>query len=77
MGGHRFSVRLPLLPLTYHGHLLKIHWVIRVRMDLRRGADVVVDEPFNLYSRDRLPRQESDSDTDEQLSRWTSRSDGD
>lgn len=77
MGGHRFSVRLPLLPLTYHGHLLKIHWVVRVRMDLRRGQDVVVDEPFNLFSEERLPRQGPDSDHDDQLSRWRGRPDGD
>ena len=47
-GSHPFSVDLPLLPLTYYGHLLKIHWVVRVRVDRHGGQDQVYERLFTL-----------------------------
>jgi hypothetical protein len=45
-----FSVTLPLLPLTYHGRLLKIHWMVRVRVDRKWRKDLVHDYPFTVLS---------------------------
>jgi hypothetical protein len=45
-----FSLILPPLPLSYHGHLLKIHWCVRVKADMRRGRDLTYEEPFSLTS---------------------------
>ena len=44
----RFEVELPLLPLTYHGELLKVHWVIRVRVDRKQAKDLLLELPFVL-----------------------------
>ena len=44
-----FSAALPLLPLTYYGRLLKIHWMVRVRV-VKWGKDIVHDRPFVLLS---------------------------
>jgi len=41
-------VRLPLLPLTYRGKLLKIHWLVRVRVKPEHGREAVADTPFVL-----------------------------
>jgi len=43
---HPFSAELPLLPLTYHGHLLKIHWLVRVRTGSGRNRNVRFQLPF-------------------------------
>jgi hypothetical protein len=45
---HRFEIALPLLPLTYYGELLKIHWVCRLRVDRKASQDLVLDLPFVL-----------------------------
>lgn len=45
-----FSVNLPGLPVSYFGHLLKIHWVVRVRLDMHRGQDVVEDREFEVVA---------------------------
>jgi len=73
MGSQRFSVQLPLLPLSYQGRLLKIHWAVRVRLDLRHGKDVVAEEGFTVVSEAHAPAPqevEADTDTEFQLSQW-------
>jgi hypothetical protein len=47
-GEHRFEIELPLLPLTYYGELIKIHWVLRVRVDRARGQDLLIELPLVL-----------------------------
>jgi hypothetical protein len=44
----RFSTRLPKSPLTYSGVLIRINWVVRVRVFLESGIEVVEDFPFRL-----------------------------
>lgn len=41
---------LPLLPLSYNGHLLKIHWLIRVRANVSHQPEAVYDYPFTMAS---------------------------
>ena len=46
-----FNVKLPLTPWSYDGELIKIHWLVRVRM--RYGhpdalKELVEDAPFTL-----------------------------
>lgn len=43
-----FRARLPLLPRTYHGVLLKIRWVVRVRRLGGLGNDTISDTPFDV-----------------------------
>ena len=45
---HAFSAELPLLPLTYHGQLLKIHWIVRVRTGSGRNRNVRFQLPFTM-----------------------------
>jgi hypothetical protein len=45
---HRFQTILPRCPLTYSGMLLKIRWVVRVRVFLRRGKDYFAEQAFQL-----------------------------
>lgn len=45
---HRFSTRLPLSPLSYDGHLLKIRWCVRTRVFLKEGKEVLFEEAFQL-----------------------------
>ena len=47
----RFETRLPRTPLSYHGHLLKIGWVVRLRLFLNDGISFIEDRPFQLLSR--------------------------
>ena len=44
---HRFQTILPRSPLSYAGVLLKIRWVVRMRV-LRRGKDHSAEQPFQL-----------------------------
>ena len=51
-----FSMKLPLTPWSYDGELIKIHWLVRVRM--RFGLpdapkELVEDAPFTLAPRTR------------------------
>ena len=43
---HRFEARLPALPLSYAGTLIKIDWLVRVRRLDPMGSDFVWDENF-------------------------------
>ena len=44
----RFSAALPNSPLTYDGMILKIIWLVRVRVFVRGGQEFVSDQPFRL-----------------------------
>ncbi|MBI2389630.1 MAG: hypothetical protein HYV09_08540 [Deltaproteobacteria bacterium] len=41
-----YRVQLPLLPVSYAGELIKIHWVARVRVRKLLGDDEIHDTPF-------------------------------
>ena len=45
---HRFQTQLPNSPLSYDGVIVKIRWCVRVRLFLRRGKEVFVEQPFQL-----------------------------
>jgi hypothetical protein len=44
----RFQTRLPASPLSYEGNILKIKWLVRVRVYPKRGEQLLADEPFRL-----------------------------
>jgi hypothetical protein len=44
----RFASLLPPSPLSYEGVIVKIRWCVRVRVFLRRGKDLVAEQPFQL-----------------------------
>ncbi|MBR2585817.1 MAG: hypothetical protein IKE64_10355 [Thermoguttaceae bacterium] len=44
----RFSVTLPNSPLSYEGELVKIYWVVRIRLFFADGRQEVVEHPFRL-----------------------------
>ena len=46
----RFSVKLPLSPLSYGGALIKVCWCVRLRLFLPRGQEAVGEVPFRLGS---------------------------
>jgi hypothetical protein len=46
----RLRTRLPNSPLTYAGAILNIRWCVRLRLFLRRGRELVVEQPFTLGS---------------------------
>ncbi|MFO0930815.1 MAG: hypothetical protein U0736_27915 [Gemmataceae bacterium] len=43
-----FAVQLPRSPLTYDGELVKIRWMVRVRVRWNAGQEIVAEEPFQL-----------------------------
>jgi len=43
-----FEVKLPLLPMSYRGHLIKIIWSVRVRVHTAIGSDTIVDRNFTV-----------------------------
>lgn len=45
---HHFSMRLPVLPLSYSGELFRIRWLVRVRLFKRGTDDVIVDREFRV-----------------------------
>ena len=45
---HRFQTILPCSPLTYRGAILRIRWVVRVRVFLRKGKEQFADQAFQL-----------------------------
>ena len=45
---HCIRTRLPNSPLTYDGKILKLRWCVRVRVFLKGGKDVCMDQPFEL-----------------------------
>jgi hypothetical protein len=52
----RFATELPNSPLSYDGLIVKICWCVRVRVFMRRGRDVVAEQPFQFGF---LPRPEA------------------
>lgn len=46
--GGRFSVTLPNSPLSYEGELVKIYWVVRIRLYLADGRQEIAEHPFRL-----------------------------
>ncbi|WP_047815084.1 hypothetical protein [Rhodopirellula islandica] len=49
---------LPASPLSYQGHLMQIHWKIRVRVFLADGREVVAEQPFYLVAHQPESNQE-------------------
>lgn len=45
---HRFQTVLPRSPLSYSGTILRIRWVVRVRVFLKGGKDVHSEQAFQL-----------------------------
>lgn len=45
---HSFEAQLPMLPLSYQGHLVKIGWRVRVRRLSPFGNDDVIDRHFRI-----------------------------
>lgn len=46
----RLRTRLPNTPLSYLGAIVSICWCVRLRLFLRRGREIVVEQPFTLGS---------------------------
>lgn len=44
----RFSTALPNSPLSYNGILVKIHWLVRVRLFLSNGQETIEELSFRL-----------------------------
>ncbi|MCC9609454.1 hypothetical protein LOC68_05130 [Blastopirellula sp. JC732] len=42
------KTRLPRSPLSYNGKIVKIHWVVRVRVFVGKGRDLVEELEFEL-----------------------------
>ena len=45
-----FRCVLPHSPLSYDGHMIQLHWCVRVRAFLQRGKEASLDYPFRLQS---------------------------
>ncbi len=45
---HPFRVRLPRSPLSYHGLLIKIRWLVRLRVRWGRDGETLAEESFEL-----------------------------
>jgi len=54
----RLRTRLPNSPLSYNGQILRIAWYVRLRLFLRRGRELVAEQPFVLGSVPKLPAAE-------------------
>ena len=46
----RIDVELPNSPLSYEGVILKIRWIVRVRLYLTGGREYLEERPFTLGS---------------------------
>lgn len=44
----RFAARLPPSPLSYDGLIVKVRWVVRVRVFLHGGGELLGEAPFRL-----------------------------
>jgi hypothetical protein len=45
---HRFATTLPLSPLSYDGHIVKICWCVRVRLFMTLGQEAISEFPIRL-----------------------------
>lgn len=52
-GEYPFAFPLPIAPWTYVGVLLRIQWLVRVRLRFESGADQVLEVAFTLTPRGR------------------------
>jgi hypothetical protein len=43
-----FELTLPLAPLSYHGTLIKVSWVVRVRFNRPWAIDAKADHPIEV-----------------------------
>ena len=53
--GNSFNVRLPASPLSYDGELIKIYWLVRVRVFMEDGRVFVDEHVFRLGNLTGLP----------------------
>lgn len=51
----RFKVMLPNSPLTYDGAIVRIRWLVRLRLFARRGKEYLLEYPFTLGSVPPIP----------------------
>ena len=47
---HRFKTILPNSPLSYSGKIVKVRWCARVRLFLKKGKELYLEQPFWLGS---------------------------
>ncbi|HUG68231.1 MAG TPA: hypothetical protein VMM76_10795 [Pirellulaceae bacterium] len=45
---HRFTTTLPNSPLSYSGKIVKVRWCARVRLFLKKGKELYLEQPFTL-----------------------------
>ena len=53
--GNSFNVRLPASPLSYDGELIKIYWLVRVRVFMEDGRVFIDEHVFRLGNLTGLP----------------------
>ncbi|WP_425615617.1 hypothetical protein NA78x_005546 [Anatilimnocola sp. NA78] len=61
----RFHVMLPNSPLSYEGAIMRIRWLVRLRLFVRRGREFVLEHPFTLGSVPAAPVPPPSEDADE------------
>ncbi|WP_052031864.1 hypothetical protein [Novipirellula maiorica] len=44
------SCKLPYTPLSYHGHLIRVCWCLRLRLFVAGARETVSEQPFHLVS---------------------------
>jgi hypothetical protein len=54
----RFKVMLPNSPLTYDGAIVRIRWLVRLRLFARRGKEYVLEHPFTVGAVPAIPATE-------------------
>ncbi|TWU27095.1 hypothetical protein Pla52o_09550 [Novipirellula galeiformis] len=50
IGSQSVSCKLPFTPLSYHGHLIRLRWCIRLRLFVAGARETVTEQPFHLVS---------------------------
>ncbi|MEM9364907.1 MAG: hypothetical protein AAGD07_02850 [Planctomycetota bacterium] len=60
---HPVSSLLPVTPLSYRGHLIEIGWLVRTRVFMSDGREIVAEQPFYLVSSLPSPRESTASST--------------
>lgn len=53
----RFKVMLPNSPLTYDGAIVRIRWLVRLRLFARRGKEYLLEYPFTLGAVPPIPAE--------------------
>ncbi|MFG0262898.1 MAG: hypothetical protein ACF788_10955 [Novipirellula sp. JB048] len=44
------ACKLPVTPLSYYGHLIRVRWCIRLRLFVAGARETVTEQPFHLVS---------------------------